>query len=184
VTFGNRRASRVNKPLAGHFARAAVEAGHIIKEFHVTDEQLAGLKLGAVVNTEIFQVGQKVDITGITIGKGFAGVIKRHHFTSNRASHGNSKAHNKPGSIGMCQDPGRVFPGKRMAGHLGSVRRTTQNLEVLRIDAAKGLLIIKGAIPGSKGGDVLISPSFKVTKIRVANNSNNNSVQKDKKADA
>ena len=123
VTFGKRRASRVNKPLAGHFAKAAVEAGHIIKEFHVTDEQLASLKTGAVVNTEIFQVGQRVDVTGITIGKGFAGVIKRHHFSSNRASHGNSKAHNKPGSIGMCQDPGRVFPGKRMSGHLGSVRR-------------------------------------------------------------
>tara|TARA_Y100001936_G_scaffold245033_1_gene286360 strand:- start:2283 stop:2987 length:705 start_codon:yes stop_codon:yes gene_type:complete len=184
VTFGKRRASRVNKPLAGHFARAAVEAGHIIKEFHVTDEQLAGLKPGSVVNTEIFQVGQKVDITGITIGKGFSGVIKRHNFTSNRASHGNSKAHNKPGSIGMCQDPGRVFPGKRMAGHLGGVRRTTQNLEVLRIDAAKGLLIIKGAIPGSKGGDVLISPSFKITKIRTDKSNGKVNVKKEKGVDA
>ena len=191
VTFGKRRASRVNKPLAGHFARAAVQAGHIIKEFHVTDEQLASLKTGAVVNTEIFQVGQRVDVTGITIGKGFAGVIKRHHFTSNRASHGNSKAHNKPGSIGMCQDPGRVFPGKRMSGHLGSVRRTTQNLEVLRIDAERGLLLIKGAIPGSKGGDVVVRPSFKITNIRIQptrkdteNGSKNKSVQKDKKAGA
>lgn len=191
VTFGKRRANRVNKPLAGHFARAAVEAGHIIKEFHVTDEQLASLKTGAVVNTEIFQVGQRVDVTGITIGKGFAGVIKRHHFTSNRASHGNSKAHNKPGSIGMCQDPGRVFPGKRMSGHLGSVRRTTQNLEVLRIDVERGLLLIKGAIPGSKGGDVVVHPSFKITKIRTqsarkdtSDGSKNMSVQKDKKADA
>jgi large subunit ribosomal protein L3 len=191
VTFGKRRASRVSKPLAGHFAKAAVEAGHIIKEFHVTDEQLASLKTGAVVNTEIFQVGQRVDVTGITIGKGFAGVIKRHHFTSNRASHGNSKAHNKPGSIGMCQDPGRVFPGKRMAGHLGSVRKTTQNLEVLRIDAERGLLLIKGAIPGSKGGDVVVHPSFKITKIRTQSigkdtedGSKNTSAQKDKKAGA
>jgi large subunit ribosomal protein L3 len=191
VTFGKRRASRVSKPLAGHFAKAAVEAGHIIKEFHVTDEQLASLKTGAVVNTEIFQVGQRVDVTGITIGKGFAGVIKRHHFTSNRASHGNSKAHNKPGSIGMCQDPGRVFPGKRMAGHLGSVRKTTQNLEVLRIDAERGLLLIKGAIPGSKGGDVVVHPSFKITKIRTQSTgkdtedgSKNTSAQKDKKAGA
>jgi len=191
VTFGKRRASRVNKPLAGHFAKAAVEAGHIIKEFHVTDEQLASLKTGAVVNTEIFQVGQRVDVTGITIGKGFAGVIKRHHFTSNRASHGNSKAHNKPGSIGMCQDPGRVFPGKRMSGHLGSVRRTTQNLEVLRIDAERGLLLIKGAIPGSKGGDVVVCPSFKITNIRIQptrkdteDGSKKKSAQKDKKAGA
>jgi large subunit ribosomal protein L3 len=191
VTFGKRRASRVSKPLAGHFAKAAVEAGHIIKEFHVTDEQLASLKTGAVVNTEIFQVGQRVDVTGITIGKGFAGVIKRHHFTSNRASHGNSKAHNKPGSIGMCQDPGRVFPGKRMAGHLGSVRKTTQNLEVIRIDAERGLLLIKGAIPGSKGGDVVVHPSFKITKIRTQSTgkdtedgSKNTSAQKDKKAGA
>ena len=191
VTFGKRRASRVNKPLAGHFAKAAVEAGRIIKEFHVTDEQLASLKTGAVVNTEIFQVGQRVDVTGITIGKGFAGVIKRHHFTSNRASHGNSKAHNKPGSIGMCQDPGRVFPGKRMSGHLGSVRRTTQNLEVLRIDAERGLLLIKGAIPGSKGGDVVVCPSFKITNIRIQptrkdteDGSKKKSAQKDKKAGA
>lgn len=191
VTFGKRRASRVNKPLAGHFAKAAVEAGHIIKEFHVTDEQLASLKTGVVVNTEIFQVGQRVDVTGITIGKGFAGVIKRHHFTSNRASHGNSKAHNKPGSIGMCQDPGRVFPGKRMSGHLGSVRRTTQNLEVLRIDAERGLLLIKGAIPGSKGGDVVVCPSFKITNIRIQptrkdteDGSKKKSAQKDKKAGA
>jgi large subunit ribosomal protein L3 len=191
VTFGKRRASRVSKPLAGHFTKAAVEAGHIIKEFHVTEEQLASLKTGVVVNTEIFQVGQRVDVTGITIGKGFAGVIKRHHFSSNRASHGNSKAHNKPGSIGMCQDPGRIFPGKRMSGHLGSVRRTTQNLEVLRIDTERGLLLLKGAIPGSKGGDVVVLPSFKITKIRTQptrkdakDDSKNESAQKDKKAEA
>jgi large subunit ribosomal protein L3 len=191
VTFGKRRATRVSKPLAGHFAKASVEAGHIIKEFHVTDGQLASLKTGAVVNTEIFQVGQRVDVTGITIGKGFAGVIKRHHFSSNRASHGNSKAHNKPGSIGMCQDPGRIFPGKRMSGHLGSIRKTTQNLEVLRIDTERGLLLIKGAIPGSKGGDVVVRPSFKITKIKTQSTgkdtkdgNKNKSAQKDKKADA
>ena len=165
VTFGKRRANRVNKPSAGHFAKAAVEAGHMLKEFHVTEEQLASLKAGAVVGVDIFQVGQRVDVAGITIGKGFAGVIKRHHFSSNRASHGNSKSHNKPGSIGMCQDPGRVFPGKRMSGHLGSVRRTTQNLEVLRIDAERGLLLIKGAIPGSRGGDVVVHPSLKIARI-------------------
>ena len=165
VTFGKRRANRVNKPSAGHFAKAAVEAGHMLKEFHVTEEQLASLKAGAVVGVDIFQVGQRVDVAGITIGKGFAGVIKRHHFSSNRASHGNSKSHNKPGSIGMCQDPGRIFPGKRMSGHLGSVRRTTQNLEVLRIDAERGLLLIKGAIPGSRGGDVVVHPSLKIARI-------------------
>ena len=165
VTFGKRRANRVNKPSAGHFAKAAVEAGHMLKEFHVTEEQLASLKAGAVVGVDIFQVGQRVDVAGITIGKGFAGVIKRHHFSSNRASHGNSKSHNKPGSIGMCQDPGRIFPGKRMSGHLGSVRRTTQNLEVLRIDAERGLLLIKGAIPGSRGGDVVVHPSLKNARI-------------------
>lgn len=165
VTFGKRRASRVNKPAAGHFAKAAVEAGHILKEFRVTQEALVNLKLGAVIGLDIFQVGQKVDVTGTSIGKGYAGVIKRHGFSSNRASHGNSKSHNVPGSIGMAQDPGRVFPGKRMSGHLGSVRRTTQNLEVLRVDAARGLLLIKGAIPGSRGGDVIVHPSVKISRI-------------------
>lgn len=189
VTFGKRRASRVNKPLAGHYAKAAVEAGHILKEFHVTDEQLAVLKTGAEVSIDIFQVGQRVDVTGVTIGKGFAGVIKRHHFSSNRASHGNSKAHSKPGSIGMCQDPGRIFPGKRMSGHLGSVRRTTQNLEVLRIDSERGLLLIKGAIPGSRGGNVIVNPSFKITKLtaqssikKSTKSSKKKGVEKDEKA--
>lgn len=166
VTFGKRRASRVNKPAAGHFAKAAVEAGHILKEFRVTQEALVDLKPGAVIGLDIFQVGQKVDVTGTSIGKGYAGVIKRHGFSSNRASHGNSKSHNVPGSIGMAQDPGRVFPGKRMSGHLGSVQRTTQNLEVLRVDTARGLLLIKGAIPGSRGGDVIVHPSVKISRIR------------------
>ena len=165
VTFGKRRAIRVNKPSAGHFAKAAVEAGHVLKEFRVGQEVTDSLKPGVVVGSEIFRVGQKVDVTGITIGKGYAGVIKRHGFSSNRASHGNSRSHNVPGSIGMAQDPGRVFPGKRMSGHLGSVKRTTQNLEVLRVDAERGLLLIKGAIPGSKGGDVVVHPSAKISKI-------------------
>jgi large subunit ribosomal protein L3 len=165
VTFGKRRASRVNKPSAGHFAKAAVEAGHILKEFRVTQEALDSLKPGAVIGVDIFRAGQKVDVTGTSIGKGYAGVIKRHGFRSNRASHGNSKSHNVPGSIGMAQDPGRVFPGKRMSGHLGSVQRTTQNLEVLRVDAERGLLLIKGAIPGSRGGDVVVHPSVKIARI-------------------
>ncbi|MEO6825433.1 MAG: 50S ribosomal protein L3 [Nitrosospira sp.] len=165
VTFGKRRASRVNKPSAGHFAKAAVEAGHILKEFHVAQDVLASLKPGSVIGLDIFQAGQKVDVTGTSIGKGYAGVIKRHGFSSNRASHGNSKSHNVPGSIGMAQDPGRVFPGKRMSGRLGGVQRTTQNLEVLRVDAERGLLLIKGAIPGSKGGDVVVHPSVKIARI-------------------
>jgi large subunit ribosomal protein L3 len=164
VTFGKRRAIRVNKPSAGHFAKAAVEAGHVLKEFRVTAEVLDSLKPGAVVGLELFQVGQKVDVTGTSIGKGYAGVIKRHGFSSNRASHGNSKSHNVPGSIGMAQDPGRVFPGKRMSGHLGNVQRTTQNLEVLRVDPDRGLLLIKGAIPGSRGGDVVVKPSVKTSR--------------------
>jgi large subunit ribosomal protein L3 len=126
---------------------------------------LDSLKPGAVVGLELFQVGQKVDVTGTSIGKGYAGVIKRHGFSSNRASHGNSKSHNVPGSIGMAQDPGRVFPGKRMSGHLGSVQRTTQNLEVLRVDPDRGLLLIKGAIPGSRGGDVVVKPSVKTSRM-------------------
>lgn len=137
----------------------------MLKEFRVTPEVIDSLKPGAVIGLEIFQPGQKVDVTGVSIGKGYSGVIKRHGFSSNRASHGNSRSHNVPGSIGMAQDPGRVFPGKRMSGHLGSVQRTTQNLEVLRIDAERGLLLIKGAIPGSKGGDVVVHPSLKISRI-------------------
>src|SRR5690242_3388009 len=168
VTFGKRRAIRVNKPSAGHFAKAAVEAGHVLKEFRVTPEALGNLAPGTVIGLDIFQIGQKVDVTGISIGKGYGGVIKRHGFSSNRASHGNSKSHNVPGSIGMAQDPGRVFPGKLMSGHFGNVQRTIQNLEVLRVDPERGLLVIKGAIPGSKGGDVVVRPSVRVTKPRVA----------------
>ena len=161
VAFGKRRASRVSKPAAGHLAKAAVEAGHILKEFRVAVDLLANFKAGDVIGATIFQPGQKVDVTGTTVGKGFSGVIKRHHFSSNRASHGNSRSHNTPGSIGMNQDPGRVFPGKRMAGHLGDAQRTTQNLEIVRVDEARQLLLVKGAVPGSRGSDVVVHPAVK-----------------------
>ena len=161
VTFGKRRASRVAKPAAGHLAKAGVEAGEILREFPVAPEQLATLKTGDVVSVSIFQAGQKVDVSGTSIGKGYAGAIKRHHFSSNRASHGNSVSHNSPGSIGMAQDPGRVFPGKRMSGHLGDATRTTQNLEIVRIDEPRQLLLVKGAVPGAKGGDVVVRPVVK-----------------------
>ena len=165
LTFGKKRANRVNKSIAGHFSKAGVEAGSIVKEFRVTaDEDINQLQTGAVITCGIFNVGQKVDVSGTTIGKGYAGTIKLHNFSSNRASHGNSKAHNKPGSIGMAQDPGRVFPGKRMSGHMGNVRRTVQNVEILRIDEARNLLLLKGAIPGSKGGNVIVRSSIKVKK--------------------
>jgi len=163
VTFGKRRASRVSKPAAGHLAKAGVEAGEIFKEFRVTQDQLAGFKPGDVVAASIFSIGQKVDVSGTTIGKGYAGAITRHHFSSNRASHGNSVSHNSAGSIGMAQDPGRVFPGKKMAGHLGDVARTTQNLEVVRIDEARQLLLIRGAVPGATGGDVVVAPAVKAS---------------------
>jgi len=161
VTYGKRRASRVNKPAAGHFAKAAVEAGHVLREFRVAQEELANFKVGSTIGVDIFKVGQKVDVTGTSQGKGFAGVIKRHHFKSNRASHGNSVSHNKPGSTGQAQDPGRVFPGKRMPGQLGNVKRTALSLEVLRIDAERQLLLVKGALPGSKGNSVTVRPSVK-----------------------
>jgi large subunit ribosomal protein L3 len=161
VTFGQRRASRVGKPLAGHLAKAGVEAGHVLKEFPVSAEELSQLKPGDQIAVTIFAAGQKVDITGTSIGKGFAGGQKRHNFSSQRASHGNSVSHNAPGSIGMAQDPGRVFPGKRMTGHLGDVKTTTQNLEVVRVDAERQLLLVKGAVPGSKGSDVVVRAAVK-----------------------
>jgi large subunit ribosomal protein L3 len=161
VTFGKRRASRINKAAAGHFAKAGVEGGHVMKEFRVGPDQLAEMKLGGAIGVDIFKVGQKVDVSGVSLGKGFAGVIKRHNFSSNRASHGNSVSHNKPGSISMAQDPGRVFPGKKMPGHLGAARRTVQGLQIVRIDAERQLLLIRGAVPGSKGGDVAVYPAVK-----------------------
>ena len=161
VTFGKRRASRVGKPAAGHLAKAGVEAGEVQKEFQVSLDQLATFKAGDVIAVSIFQPGQKVDVTGVSIGKGFAGAIKRHNFSSNRASHGNSLSHNSPGSIGMAQDPGRVFPGKRMAGHLGDVQSTMQGLTIVRVDADRQLLLVKGAVPGAKGSDVVVRPAVK-----------------------
>ena len=165
VTFGKRRASRVVKAAAGHFAKAGVEAGHTLREFRVAPDKLADLKLGGVIGASVFQVGQMVDVTGISMGKGFQGVIKRHNFSSNRASHGNSRSHNTPGSIGMAQDPGRVFPGKKMAGHMGAVKCTTQSLQIVRIDEARQLLLIRGAVPGTRGGDVVVTPAKRVKKI-------------------
>ena len=167
LTFGKRRASRVVKAAAGHFAKAGVEAGSVLREFRVAVDKLGELKLGGIVGVNVFQVGQMVDVTGITLGKGFQGVIKRHHFSSNRASHGNSRSHNSPGSIGMAQDPGRVFPGKKMAGHLGADKRTSQSLQIVRIDEARQLLLIRGAIPGSRGGDVMVLPAKRVKKVVV-----------------
>ena len=162
VTFGSRRASRVTKPVAGHLAKAGVQAGEIIKEFRVPADVAAQYPAGAVVPAQVlFAAGQKVDVQGTSIGKGFAGTIKRHNFGSQRASHGNSRSHNVPGSISMAQDPGRVFPGKRMSGHLGDVTVTTQNLDIVRVDETRGLLLIKGAIPGSKGGFVTVRPAVK-----------------------
>jgi large subunit ribosomal protein L3 len=162
VAFGQRRASRVTKAVAGHHAKAGVEAGTMLKEFRVDAAQAAALKAGDVVAAgSVFEAGQKIDVQGVTIGKGYAGTIKRHHFSSGRATHGNSRSHNVPGSIGMAQDPGRVFPGKRMTGHLGDVNRTIQNLEIARIDADRQLLLVKGAIPGAKNGQVVVSPAIK-----------------------
>jgi large subunit ribosomal protein L3 len=164
VTFGKRRASRVNKAAAGHFSKAAVEAGRLLREFRVTEKDLENLKVGAKVGVDIFKIGQKVDVSGTSQGKGFAGVIKRHHFSSNRASHGNSLSTKKPGSTGQAQDPGRVFPGKRMAGHLGAAQRTVQGLEVVRVDAERQLLLVKGSVPGSRGRDIIVRPTSKAAR--------------------
>jgi large subunit ribosomal protein L3 len=145
LTFGKRRASRVTKPAAGHLAKAGVEAGEITKEFRVTPEVAAQYAAGAAVPVTLFAAGQKVDVQGTSIGKGFAGTIKRHNFKSQRASHGNSRSHNVPGSIGMAQDPGRIFPGKKMTGHMGDATVTTQNLDIVRVDETRQLLLIKGS---------------------------------------
>jgi large subunit ribosomal protein L3 len=161
VAFGKRRATRVTKAAAGHFAKAGIEAGSELREFRVAADKLGDLKVGSELSVDMFAPGQQVDVSGTTIGKGFSGVIKRHHFSSNRASHGNSLSHNSAGSIGMAQDPGRVFPGKRMAGHLGNVKRTVQLLEVARVDAQRSLLLIKGSVPGAKNGSVIVLPSVK-----------------------
>jgi large subunit ribosomal protein L3 len=164
LTYGTRRASRVNKPLAGHFAKAGVESGSVLKEFRLDPAKAAEFAPGAIVAVEsVFEAGQQVDVTGTTIGKGFAGSIKRHHFASQRASHGNSVSHRAPGSIGQAQDPGRIFPGKKMAGHLGDVTRTVQNLDVVRVDVERGLLMVKGAVPGHAGANIIVHPAVKAT---------------------
>ena len=162
VTFGSRKASRVTKPEAGHLAKAGVEAGEIIQEFRVTADTAGQHKAGGVIAAaSVFAVGQKVDVQGTSIGKGYAGTIKRHNMSSQRASHGNSRSHNVPGSISMAQDPGRVFPGKKMSGQRGNVTKTTQNLDIVRIDEARQLLLVRGAVPGAKNGHVVVRPAVK-----------------------
>jgi len=164
VTVGSRRASRVTKPMAGHFAKAGVEAGRTLCEFRLNEGEGEGLEIGSEIKVDIFEDGQKVDVSGTTIGKGFAGVVKRHNFRTQDATHGNSLSHRAPGSIGQNQTPGRVFKGKKMAGHMGNAKRTAQNLEIVRVDAERNLLLIKGAVPGSKGNDVVITPAVKAKK--------------------
>jgi large subunit ribosomal protein L3 len=161
VTTGSRRSSRVTKPLAGHFAKAGVESGRGLWEFRVQGDEAAEMEVGGEINVSIFESGQKIDVTGRSIGKGFQGGIKRHNFSSQDMSHGNSISHRSNGSIGMCQTPGRVIKGKKMSGQMGGVKTTTQSLELVRVDQERGLLLIKGAIPGAKGGDVIIKPAVK-----------------------
>src|SRR6056297_411756 len=161
VTCGSRRTSLVNRPAAGHFAKAGVEAGEGLWEFRLDDNEQDDLEVGSEITVDRFEAGQKVDVTGTSKGKGFAGVIKRHNFRMQDATHGNSLSHRAPGSIGQCQTPGRVFKGKKMAGHMGAERVTTQNLEIVRVDPERNLLLIRGAVPGAPGGHVLVRPSVK-----------------------
>jgi large subunit ribosomal protein L3 len=163
VTAGAKKPSRVSKPLAGHFANAKVEAGDLIAELRLNDVDEGVYEVGSDLKVDLFEEGQKVDVIGTSIGKGFAGAVKRHHFSMQDATHGNSLAHRAPGSIGQNQSPGRVFKGKKMAGHMGNVRRTVQNLEVVRVDAERNLLLIKGAVPGHSGGQVIVRPAVKAT---------------------
>ena len=161
VTTGKRRANRVTKSMAGHFAKAGTEAGRGLWEFRLADGEGEEITVGSSIGVELFEAGQKVDVAGTTIGKGYAGGVKRHNFRMQDATHGNSLSHRAPGSIGQCQTPGRVFKGKKMAGQMGNVRRTVQNLEVVRVDSERNLLLIKGAVPGSRGGDVIVTPAVK-----------------------
>jgi large subunit ribosomal protein L3 len=161
VAFGERKASRINQPAAGHLAKAGVEPAALLREFRVAAEVAEQHKPGAVLPATMFAAGQKVDVQGTSIGKGFAGTIKRHNFASQRASHGNSRSHNVPGSISMAQDPGRVFPGKKMTGHMGDETVTTQNLDIVRVDEARSLLLVRGAVPGAKNGHVVVRPAVK-----------------------
>lgn len=161
VAFGQKKASRVSKTEAGHFAKAGVEAGRGLHEFALSAEQAAEFKAGDEVTVSLFEVGQLVDVTGTSKGKGFSGTIKRHNFGAQRNSHGNSRSHRVPGSIGMAQDPGRVFPGKRMAGQYGNTKSTVQNLEIVRVDVERNLLLVKGAVPGATNSDVVVRPAVK-----------------------
>lgn len=161
ITTGSRRPSRVSKPMAGHFGKAGVALGYEVREFRLADGELGDLKPGDEIGVDRFENGQMVDVTGTTIGKGYAGAIKRHHFSSQDATHGNSISHRAAGSIGQNQSPGKVFKGKKMAGHLGNVRRTVQNLQVVRVDADRNLILIRGAVPGAKGGSVTVRPAVK-----------------------
>lgn len=161
VTAGERRASRVTRPMAGHFARGGVQAGRGLWEFRLADGEGEGVDVGAEIKADIFEAGQKVDVSGTTRGKGFAGAVKRHNFATQDATHGNSLSHRAPGSIGQNQTPGRVFKGKRMAGHMGDVACSAQNLEVMRVDLERNLILVKGAVPGAPGGNVVIRPTVK-----------------------
>ena len=161
ITTGSKRPGRVNKPLTGHFAKAGVKPGRGLWEFRLDDSEGEGLETGSEIKVDIFTEGQKIDVSGISIGKGFAGVIKRHNFAMQDATHGNSLSHRAPGSIGQNQTPGRVFKGKKMAGHMGNVKRTIQNLEVVKIDVDRQFILIKGSVPGAKGGDVIVNSSVK-----------------------
>jgi len=163
VTAGAKKPSRVSKPLAGHFANAKVEAGDSITEIRLDDADEGEFAAGGELKVDLFEEGQKVDVIGTSIGKGFAGTVKRHNFSMQDATHGNSLAHRAPGSIGQNQTPGRVFKGKKMSGHMGNVRRTVQNLEVVRVDEERNLLLIKGAVPGHSGGRVFVRPAVKAS---------------------
>jgi len=162
VTLGEKRTSLLNKPQVGHFSKAKVEAGEGLWELRLNDDEGADLETGAELTVEQFEAGQMVDVTGTSKGKGFAGVVKRYNFAMQDATHGNSLSHRAPGSIGQCQTPGRVFKGKKMAGHMGDERVTTQNLEVVSIDTERNLLLIKGAVPGAAGGQVTVRPAVKM----------------------
>jgi large subunit ribosomal protein L3 len=164
VAAGSRKASRVKKPAAGHFAAAKVEAGDLITEFRLDDAEGGEFEKGGELKVDLFEEGQKVDVIGTSIGKGYAGTVKRHNFSMQDATHGNSLAHRAPGSIGQNQTPGRVFKGKKMSGQMGNVRRTAQNLEVVRVDAERNVLLIKGAVPGHAGGKVIVRPAIKAKK--------------------